>query len=213
METSLPTFLLLFHSLFTFSSFRKFIRLVVPPNGLWQNHIMTRTHSFIGFFTASYYPTNYTITHLTSSRALMSHSTYSSVLLLTYFLGLILLKGAVYKCLVGRPRRYKKQRKEFLQLFSVPQGIVFERPCCVWTSKEKCSLDSMASTYMYDGLGLEDNRRKTHGPKRSQRLATAKDSCSEYPKRATPKSHPTRRTADTTKFICPLSTEQIRHAQ
>ena len=96
METSLPTFLLFFHSLFTFSSFRKFIRLVVPPNGLWQNHIMTRTHSFIGFFTASYYLTNYTITHLTSSRALMSHSTYSSVLLLTYFLGLILLKGVVY---------------------------------------------------------------------------------------------------------------------
>ena len=131
METSLPTFLLLFHSLFTFSSFRKFIRLVVPPNGLWQNHIMTRTHSFIGFFTASYYPTNYTITHLTSSRALMSHSTYSSVLLLTYFLGLILLKGAVYKCLVGRPRRYKKQRKEFLQLFSVPQGIAFEAMLCL----------------------------------------------------------------------------------
>ena len=103
----------------------------MTPNGLWQNHVMTRTHSFIGFFTASYYLTNYTITHLTSSRALMSHSTYSSVLLLTYFLGLILLKGAVYKCLVGRPRRYKKQRKEFLQLFSVPQGIAFEAMLCL----------------------------------------------------------------------------------
>jgi len=131
-----------------------------------------------------------------------------------FFWGLILLKGGVYKCPVGSPRRYKKLRKEFLQLFSVPQGIAFERTCCcVWTLKEKCILDSLASTYMYDGLGLEGNRRKSHGSKRSQRFATAKDSCSECPKSATPKSHPTLRTVDTTKFISSLSTEQIRHAQ
>ena len=98
METSFTSFLasLSFPIYIFFLQKLKFVGLVVPPNGLWQNHIMTRTHSFIGFFTASYYPTNYTITHLTSSRALMSHSTYSSVLLLTYFLGLILLKGVVY---------------------------------------------------------------------------------------------------------------------
>ena len=150
---------------------------------------MTRTHSFIGFFTASYYPTNYTITHLTSSRALMSHSTYSSVLLLTYFLGLILLKGVVYINIQLEGQEDIRNKEKSSSSCSLSRKALHLRPCCVWTLKEKCILDSLASTYMYDGLGLEGNRRKWHGSKRSQRLATAKESCSECPKRASRSRH------------------------
>ena len=53
--------------------------------------IMTRTHSFIGFFTASYYPT--------------------PTIPLTFFWGLILLKGGVYNVVLEDQEDIRNKEK------------------------------------------------------------------------------------------------------